>query len=431
MDGEPNQEGVLESARSIEYLAKTNGEAVVGAANATRIQNAADAGGVFFSSKTRIRSGKYADEPDPGITAFLNAMLTPQLAPMTIPKQQREQLISFVAIGPHIWPASHSRHNVQSGFDNIGMRSSDFNVDDPSTSPLDFDTMIHNLGDEFIARDFSPEHEATIRAALPLGIEMARATGHVTEAAMTEWGIPLGAVLEHEASDAKQAARPVIDERPVHQERVVWVTAKGSIAQRAEQKIQKAAEVKRLAEAKAAAALKKFDAERQKALLEQARQAEPLPHQVGDDARCCVCVMSWYAAFNLQDEGLRQLFIQCECCRNWYCPSCRPVNFKTSHEARCFVAHGAATPGQEAQESQDRRHGQGQREQEKEDRLHGHEQEKEAPQEEGQEKHLAESRAPPQGLQQHEEAGALLQEEAVAGSTHALCSLFVVTCGTP
>ena len=344
MDGEPNQEGVLRSARSIEYLAKSNGEAVVGAANATRIQNAADAGGVFFSSKTRIRSGKYADEPDPGITAFLNAMLTPQLAPMTIPKQQREQLISFVAIGPHIWPASHSRHNVQSGFDNIGMRSSDFNVDDPSTSPLDFDTMIHNLGDEFIARDFSPEHEATVRAALPLGIEMARATGHVTEAAMTEWGIPLGAVLEHEASDAKQAARPVIDERPVHQERVVWVTAKGSIAQRAEQKIQKAAEVKRLAEAKAAAALKKFDAERQKALLEQARQAEPLPHQVGDDARCCVCVMSWYAAFNLQDEGLRQLFIQCECCRNWYCPSCRPVNFKTSHEARCFVAHGAATP---------------------------------------------------------------------------------------
>ena len=251
---------------------------------------------MFFSSKTRIRSGKYADEPDPGIAAFLNAMLTPQLAPMTIPKQQREQLISFVAIGPHIWPASHSRHNVQSGFDNIGMRSSDFNVDDPSTSPLDFDTMIHNLGDEFIARDFSPEHEATIRAALPLGIEMARATGHVTEAAIAEW-----AFRWEQCSSTKPlmpSKRP--DERPVHQECVVWVTAKGSIAQRAEHKIQKAAEVKRLAEAKAAAALKKFDAERQKALLEQARQAEPLTHQEGDDARCCVCVMSWYAVFNLQ-----------------------------------------------------------------------------------------------------------------------------------
>ena len=59
-------------------------------------------------------------------------------------------------------------------------------------------------------------------------------------------------------------------------------------------------------------------------------------------------------------------------------------------------------------------------------RARPREYEQEAPQEEGQEKQVAESRALPQGLQQHEEAGALLQEEAVTGSTHTLCSLFFV-----
>ena len=51
MDGEACQIGIIMSEAGIKLLQATGGEAVIGAANASRLHNAADAGGVFWGPK--------------------------------------------------------------------------------------------------------------------------------------------------------------------------------------------------------------------------------------------------------------------------------------------------------------------------------------------------------------------------------------------
>ena len=63
-DGEIAQITAFFTPQVLEQSTAQATEVLVGAANATRTQNPADAGGVFFSAKTRVRSGLYNKKID-------------------------------------------------------------------------------------------------------------------------------------------------------------------------------------------------------------------------------------------------------------------------------------------------------------------------------------------------------------------------------
>ena len=333
-DGELNQAALLISPRTLKLFEEERIEGCLGAANATRIQNPCDAGGTFFSMKTMIRSGTYTEVADAGIHSFLTAMLDPKIAPMTIPKGAREQLIDVLAIGPHIFPASHAKKNVESGWTKTGLKNPSFDVSDPDSEPLVFDQMILNLGGESIGKDFSPEHEAKIRAALEPLTELAFLAGELKESELTEHDVPLGAVNEHAATVPRQAARPVMDERTDSEKRVVWLTAPGSIARRAEAKAQLEVQAATKARAEAEAADKKAKLAEQQRLLALAHESVVPSEYMLDDVCCVSCMLSWYACREHKDQGLRVQFTQCTTCAQWWCPACRPKPF-SRHEQRC------------------------------------------------------------------------------------------------
>ena len=161
MDGEEAGLAAVFDDETLAVLEKEEIEAVNGAANATRTQNPCDAGGVFFSTKTMIRSGKYEEDPDPGVKAFLNQAL--QNAPLTI--QTRDQYIDFLAMSKHIWPPAHDPTRcVRPGWFKTGLAVKGW-APDSDVEPLDFDQMVTNLGPD-VNKSISPEEEKFIRASL-------------------------------------------------------------------------------------------------------------------------------------------------------------------------------------------------------------------------------------------------------------------------
>ena len=324
MDGEPASLGVIFNEPILAALQTQQTEAVVGSANATRIQNACDAGGVFFSIKTRLRSGCYEDQQDPAVVQFLSDMF--RFLPIGIPLATRVQLSDFLAMSTHhLWIPAHSAHNIISGWTKTGLHQHNKNGEDS----ISFDIMLNNLGAD-VNKSFTPADEVAIRASLSLLEPVGALEGQLPEEAMTALHIPLGAVLEFELGDDKQALRPPIDERSESQSRVTWLTCAATIARREAKKAEKIAKEAANQDRLDAKAITLAEKKQNTIHIAKARELGRKRKNIVDRT-CVTCVVSQQA---LKEQNAILTFKQCPHCELWWCAECKPRPFKT-HEVAC------------------------------------------------------------------------------------------------